>query len=483
MIQFDGQSWAPVSFTAPLAGRLVDSDGPRLVELVENHWRQPDGSLARFDDWQKATLNHVLERYPSEWPDKSLAGRLRYRQAVVSVARQNGKSLLGGALALYGLAQHVAAPNVIGIATSVDQANVVYNRVRFAVAEDPVLSSILTTSGTRGIRWRDGRGAYAVKPSKREGLQSVPITLGIADELHLMRREMWYSIVNGQRAQSDALVLGITTAGDSLSLLLKELYQRGREAVLDPATDARFGFFLWESPEGSTIHTPGAIEAANPAVACGRINLDTVLADVAKLPTTDQQRYVLNQFVEASKTWADLERWNEAPAVDLKRFEPDVIAVTRSAGWEWVSIVAAAKSPAGVEASMVASLRGINRDQLIDLLDRIGGTYPEVTIVVDGRTLSDVGKHLRDDGREVWILTQTETGQAAAGVYARVMAGTLAHDHLPIVRRQLATSKQQRRPDGTWTIAPGAGSVDALLALVYAAHVADVAGHSGPQLF
>lgn len=483
LLQFDGQAWAPSSYTAPLTGRLLDSDGPRLVELLEQHWRQPDGTLVRFDVWQKALLNHLLERYPADWPDQALAGRIRYRQAVASIARQNGKSLIGGALALYGLVQHVAAPNVIGIATTVDQANVIYNRVRFAVDKDPLLSQLLAASGTRGIRWRDGRGAYSVKPSKREGLQSVPITLGVADELHLMLREMWYSIVNGQRAQADALVAGITTAGDALSLLLKELYARGREAVVNPAADARFGFFLWEAPEGATIHTPGALEAANPALACGRLDRATVLSDVDKLPLADQQRYALNQFVDASKTWADLERWNAAPALALDEFEPSVIAATRSAGWEWVTLAAAAKHDGIVGVTTVASLRGVNRDQLIELLGRLADAYPGVTLAADGRSLSDVGKQLRDDGREVWILTQTETGHAAAGIYARMMSGTLAHDHAPTTRRQLATSKQQRRPDGSWSITAGAGQADAILATVYAAHVADVAQAGGSQLF
>ncbi|NHB85214.1 hypothetical protein G7085_12855 [Tessaracoccus sp. HDW20] len=209
MIQFDGQPWAPTRYTPPLGGgKLIDSDGPRLVELLEKHWTLPDGNLVRYDDPQRAWFNHLLERYPSDWPVPALRGRLRYRQAVTSEGRQNGKSLKAGGLAIYGLTQHVPAPSVVGIATSVEQANVVYRRVKFAVDHSPLLSSVLHASGTRGIRWRDERGAYAVYPSKADGLQSVPVTLGIADELHLMRREMWYSIVNGQRAQADALVAG-----------------------------------------------------------------------------------------------------------------------------------------------------------------------------------------------------------------------------------------------------------------------------------
>lgn len=482
MIVFDGQPWAPTRYTPPLRGELRDSDGPRLVELLENHWRLPDGNLVRYDDWQRALFNHLLERYPADWPVAALRGRLRFRQAVASMGRQNGKSLLGAGLALYGLAQHVHAPSVVGIATSVDQANVVYNRVRFAVDSDPdLLGALLVASGTRGIRWRDGRGAYSVKPAKREGLQSVPVTLGIADELHLLAREMWYSIVNGQRAQVDALVAGITTAGDDLSDLLKDLYARGDAAIEHPETDERFGFFVWEAPDGATIYDEGALEAANPALACGRLDRSTFLADIAKAPVSDQQRYGLNRFVAASKTWADLDAFDACPTVTVDA--PAVFGVVRSSSWEYVSIVAAAKVDGVVGVEVVASLRGCHRDRLLILLDRLGDHYPDAVFAMEGRNLSDVGKHLRDAGREVWILTQTETGHAAAGVYARITEGTLGHDHQPVTRRQLATSRQARRPDGTWNITAGAGQADVILAAVYAAHVADVAETGGIQLF
>lgn len=484
MIQFDGQPWAPTRYTPPLRGQLVDSDGPRLVELLESHWRLPDGRLVQYDDWQKAFFNHVLERYPADWHVPHLRGRLRFRQAVASMGRQNGKSLLGGGLALYGLTQHVAAPSVVGVATSVDQANVIYNRVRFAVDNDPdLLRALLIPSGTRGVRWRDGRGGYSVKPAKAEGLQSVPVSLGIVDELHLLARAMWYSIVYGQRSITDALVAGITTAGDDLSELLKELYARGDEAIAHPDSDERFGFWLWEAPEGTTIHTPGALEAANPAVACGRIDRETAISDIVTSPLTDQQRYGLNQFVAASKTWADLDKWDQAPAT-LEPITPTVFGVARSSSWEYVTITAAAKTDAGdIVTETVASLRGCNRDRLIELLDRLHDAHPDAAVALEGRNLSDVGKHLRDEGREVWILSQTETSHASAGFYQRLIEGTIGHDHQPSVRRQLATSRQARQSDGTWRITAGPVPADAVLALVYAAHVADTAPPTSAQIF
>ena len=478
MIQFDGQPWAPTAYTPPLRGELTDSDGPRLCELLEGHWRRETGQLVILDDWQKALFNHLLERFPLDWPVPALRGHLRWRQGVASMGRQNGKSLIGGGLGLWGLTQHVEDPSVVGVATSVDQANVVYSRVRYAVASDPLLHSLMTASGTRGIRWRDGRGGYAVKPSKAEGLQSVPVTLGLADELHLMRPEMWYSLINGQRSRAEALLVGITTAGDDSSALLKDLYARGYAAIQSPTLDQRFGFWLWEAPAGSSIHTPGALEAANPGIACGRIDRDVVLADIASSPVTDQQRYALNQFVAASRSWADLDLWDACPTTD-----PDgptnpatglVFGVDRSSGWDWVTITCAWKADGIVWTEPVASLRGVERDQLSALLEQLLAAHPDATVALDSRRLSDVGKQLRALGHTVWVLTATEAAQAAAGIYARITRGTLGHTHTPIMRRQLATSHQRRLTDGSWLIVPGPTSAEAIIATIYAAHVADL---------
>lgn len=483
MIQFDGQPWAPTTYTPPLRGHIELSDGPRLVELMHKHWRMEDGSLVILDDFQQAQLTHILERYPLDWNVERLRGRLRFRQGVLSEGRQNGKSLIGGGLALYGLAQHVAAPSVVGVATSVEQANVVYGRVRGAIIQDPLLSSLMTASGTRGIKWRDGRGGYLVKPALREGLQSVPVTLGVADELHLMLRELWYSIVNGQRAQKDALLVGITTSGDDQSTLLKELYERGYGAISDPGQDERFGFWLWQAPDGSTIHTPGAVEAANPAVASGRISLADVLADISKSPITDQERYCLNLFVAASRAWADLDAWDGCAAGCELPPGRVVFGIDRTPGWEYVTITAAVKVDGIIHTETVASMRGINRDRLIELILILLGNQPDAAVAMDSRRLSDVGKHLRDLGHTVWLLTSTEMGQASAGVYARITAKTLTHDGHPMIRRQLATSHQKRLSDGSWLIAAGKAHADAIVSTFAAAHVADVIPADSIQLY
>ena len=122
-------NWQPTRYTQPLSEDFP-TDGDRLIELVELAWVSPENPKGIvLDEWQKWLLRHLLERYPDDHEDPNKAGRLRYRQVVVSLGRQNGKSVLGAILGLYGLLLHEVGPEVLSIASSVDQARIIYNRV------------------------------------------------------------------------------------------------------------------------------------------------------------------------------------------------------------------------------------------------------------------------------------------------------------------------------------------------------------------
>ena len=66
----------------------------------DNGESENEDEILVLTDWQKWLLRSVLERYPDDHPEPSKAGRLRYKQVVISMPRKNGKSLLGALLAL-----------------------------------------------------------------------------------------------------------------------------------------------------------------------------------------------------------------------------------------------------------------------------------------------------------------------------------------------------------------------------------------------
>ena len=55
---------------------------------------------------------------------------------------------------------------------------------------------------------------------------------------------MWQAVVNnGQRARKNPMVIGLTTAGDENSELLKSLYETGKKAATGDPNLGRFGIF------------------------------------------------------------------------------------------------------------------------------------------------------------------------------------------------------------------------------------------------
>lgn len=452
---FTGQVWAPVAFTQPLSENFP-SDGYKLIELVEKHWRTPEGGLVKLDDWQKSLLIHVLERYPLDHPNPNLAGRLRYRQVVISMGRQNGKSIIGGILSLYGLLK--PGPSVVGVATSVEQANVVYQRTAYAVKNDPTLNKVLKATGTRGVTRRDGSGQYKLYPSLPEGLQSVPVTLCVADELHLSQAAMWDSIVKGQTAQRDGLLVGVTTAGDENSALLKRLYKQGYDAIQDP--ESRFGFFLWEAPAGSTLDTPGAVEAANPAVACGRIPLERILSDVRFQPESEQQRYTLNQFIASVNPWLPTTVWKACANGGVKELLGKVkskdlfFSFERTPDLDFVSCMVSVKYEGKLYTELALVVEKPSHEQLVRVCKNIQTKHRGASFVVPADSMSWLGKALRDKNYTVYILTTNEVTQACAVAYAKFMQRLVSYpkDIDPIVPMQIPLARRKNTTDGNWKI-------------------------------
>ncbi|MGD7734135.1 terminase large subunit domain-containing protein [Propionibacteriaceae bacterium G57] len=482
----DGRPWSPTSYTAPLTERFL-SDGPRLAQLVERHYRTAEDGLITLDQWQRELFNHVLERYPLDWPVAELRGRLRYRQVVISLGRQNGKSLIGSAFALYGLLQHCKGPNVLGIATTVDKANIVYGRVKYAIDHAPPLKARLKTSGTRGIKRRDGAGEYQVKPASDEGVQGEPVSLAIADELHIMRPIMWDSIVTGQRSMAEALVLGITTAGDEASVLLKRLYKDGLAAVEEPAGDERFGFFLWEAPEGASLDNPDDIKAANPAVACGRIPVERVQADEAKKPEVDVMRFTFNRFVKSATAWLPSDKWRATATGGV----PDaaladgriVFAFARTPAWEHASVTAQTMRDGILSTEVIASIARARRADLVSLGRHLAERFPNAAFTLEAATLSTVGKELRDAGLEVWMLSQSEMAQASAGAFAAIAGRRVSHAGDALLTDQMPHAKRKHTLNGGWRVVAGSHDADAVLATVAGLHVAEVRPDPETQLF
>lgn len=493
-------SWQPSRFTRPLCGcpelgcECIVTDGGRLIAFAIRFVVTAMFGKLELDDWQRALIRAVLERYPDDWHDPGLAGQLRYRQVVISMGRQNGKSLLGMLFVLYFLCLHVRGPNVIGLASIDRQAKIVYKRVKFAIDQSPDMSRELKTTETRGINRRDGSGAYFTLPAKEDSAQGEPGTGIVYDELHLGLAALWDAMVLAQRAIRNSLMVGITTAGDDGSELLIRLYAEGDAAIA--GEDERFGFFLWEAADDEL--TEANVIAANPAIACGRVDLAVAMSDARKMekdprrdPATGltgkqrMRRYTLNRFVAgAAGAWVPLESW------DAKTGQPEIVgncvySIERTESWEWATVHATAKVDGVFQTELVASIEAPELDQLEAVCSVLASRTPGAVFAMDSKTLGDLALRLRDQGREVWRLGATEMVAAAQHAYAVIHGpGRLVHAGDQLVRRHVARGRR-RDSEGGWRLSRSLslGDADAAFGLVVGLYVADRITDDGLPLY
>jgi len=425
-------------FTAPLLadpdGLPVYSAGYRLIEVVHTF------TSLRLYRWQQDLIIRILEQCPPGHPKE---GRLRYRQVVVSMARQNGKSVIASVLALYGLLLHNDAPRVLGVASTAEQAGIVYDYAAERITESPVLRKLLKARGTAtlGISRADGRGNYVVRTSKSNSLQGYPSTLAIVDELHILESGTFQAIVKSQTAQINPLIVGITTAGDISSVLLKRLYERGQQALA--GTDESFGFFVWEAD--SDEFTVENIAQANPNVLEGVKDVHEIYDDEKHELPADQRRYTLNRFVDGlAEPWLPPEAWAKCAGTGLTDFTDAFYAIEIHGNYECVSIYAAKKIDGIVKTAVVARLVKPSQEDLQEWATRIKRAG-RCKFVMDGyRKTKTLANWLDTKGSVIRIGNGGSRVEAASMTYAAVMRQEVEHDNTALVNKHHSTAVMKK---------------------------------------
>lgn len=472
----------PARFTAPLSDDFI-TDGDRLIKLMGMSWVTPESEQPiELDEWQRWLLRHMLERYPADHPKHP--GELRFRQILVSLGRQNGKSVIGGGLALESLL--FQRGDVASIASSYDQATIIYNRVKQVIDRNPWLAKrFKKTTETRGIAKLDGTGTYKVSPAKEGALQGKPFVRVILDEGHLAKKGIWTAATKGTSAMNDALVIMITTAGDQTSETLIDLYKSAAKAIAGDASLERFGAFIWEAPENAPIDSPQAIMAANPAVACGRVPIDRVLSDIATQPEHEVRRYTLNQFISGSmQSWLPGEFFKAATGKGITNPQGVVFAVDVARNWEYATISAANSNGELQETELVASYVAPTEQLLFNELTRLYKTHSPRAIAMDDRNMNSLAKRLKLAGIPVWQLWTKEVSQACSAVYAMFATGLVRHNNDPLLSAQMQNGVTKYSGE-TWLISreKSLGEIDALMSTVFALYVSSRAINAGIQVF
>lgn len=236
--------------------------------------------------WQRELIRHLLARRPD--------GRYRFRQALIGIARKNGKSGLMQEFGKWGLFEGPDGGEVYSLAADRDQARIVFNAAKRSLEMEPELAGLAKVYRdaievpSTGSIWR----VLSAEAFTKEGLNP---SLVLFDEVHAQpNRELWDVMQLAVGNRVDPLMVGITTAGartDShgRDSLCYGLYQHGRRVAAGEIDDPSFFFAWWEPAKGDQAdHRDPAVWAeGNP----GMGDLVAVEDFEASLPRTPEAEF------------------------------------------------------------------------------------------------------------------------------------------------------------------------------------------------
>lgn len=182
------------------------------IEFIENFCKHSKGRLGGkpfiLELWQKAMTAAVFGFV------HKIDGVRKYREFILIVARKNGKSAWGSAVALYMLvADGEAGPEVVSAATKKDQAKIIWSEAKRMVKKSPSLSKRIKTLVAEMISdFNDG--SFKPLSSDSNTLDGLNVHCSLIDELHAIEDKNLYDvIVDGMSAREQPLSIITTTAG------------------------------------------------------------------------------------------------------------------------------------------------------------------------------------------------------------------------------------------------------------------------------
>ena len=458
---FTGEEpYAPYEWTKPLSPD-APSDGPKARAFACRVFKQETGEFLVLDDYQEKIIDSILERFPDDWHDIERAGHLRWRQAIVSIPRRNGKSTIAAVLILYSMCFSVA-PNIGVFASTRQQAAIVFDSVKYNFVTNEALAARFKVTQGKGIESKraDDPRRFRVHTADGDSLQGqgfralVPV---INDELHITKPEAYDAAVKGASTYPDAVVVGITTAGDNDSVLLQRLYKVGQDAIAQVEDyNDRFGFWHWCVSADADLWDPVALKAANPAAWSrpSRIDIKQLIVDGKSNPSgnyAEFRRYNRNEFVSSSDRWIGLDLWAKGSGEGIPDTYsgPIYFAVDKVSGWDYLCIVAACKIGDKVHTEVVRILKNRDVDYLAAECQKLFNANNTAAFVFSNMAFRDFIKTLKEVyGLPAEGLTETQMTEATGTTASLLANGRLEHADDDIIRLQLPMTSTQNTSEG-----------------------------------
>lgn len=403
--------------------------------------------------WQKWLFIHLLELNPD--------GTLRFRKALVIVARQNGKTLIAAVLAAFFLyVDSVRWPEyikprdfvIVGAAQKLDIAMKPWTQVRqwggpddprIGIAHDrvPILQAVTrmprTANGETELVTTEGA---VYRPRTFEGARGYSSARLILDELREQHDYVgWSAIEKSATAMFDSLLLAFSNAGTAKSEVLRDVRTIAHESV--DKRNAQWFIAEWSADEDADLDDPRAFAQANPSAGyLPAMTIDGLMQTAAEAKNKNIERIeVLCQWVSAQiEPYIDVSEWK---AGFVSPFEVSIphgsrtvwgVDVSFDRRWTWISAAVFLD-----DGRPFVQLRERHKsmfkavDRLAELAADSGSS--EVALQSRGSASMELVQPLREKGLTVHEIDGGHIGLATGRFRDRVRSGELAHTEQPLI--------------------------------------------------
>ena len=244
-----------------------------------------------------------------------------YRQlttAYVEIAKKQGKTELGAALALYMLcADGEHGAEVYSCAADRAQASLIYNVAVDMISLCPSLKRRLKViASQKRIIYPAMNSFYQVLSSEAYSKHGINPTAVLFDETHVANREMMNVMLHGASdARKQPLNFLITTAGNDLNSIGYELHQKAVDVLEDRKIDPTFYPVIYAADENDDWTDPEVWKKANPSLGVTvDIEKMKIACENARQNPAEENLYKqlrLCIWVKQSIRWMPMHKWDE----------------------------------------------------------------------------------------------------------------------------------------------------------------------------
>lgn len=455
------------------------SYGYDVVDFAANVMNLP------LDPWERWTMIHAGELLPD--------GRPRFRQVLILVARQNGKTLLAKILTLYWMFVE-RVPLVLGLSTTLGYAKVSWTDCIDMARENPYLQNeigqIRYTIGEECFPTTHGSN-YRIAAANRRAGRSLTVHRLIVDEIREHDSwDAWNAATNAMNAVPYGQVVAISNQGDDRGVVLDALRTAGLEYIETGKGDPRLGLFEYSAPDGAEVDDLKALAQANPNLG-HRIDPDSLLGAAKRAKAAGGEELagfrteVLCQRVILLDPAVDPDGWKKAGTnqpIDLANHRDKVaLCVDVSLDGSHATLAAAAVVNRKIHVEVIAAWDGYGCTK------QLRADLPSIVKKIRPRTLgwfpagpaASVAADLSGKGSPDWpprrVTLEDIRGDVTAvcmGFAEQVATGEVVHPNDPMLTEHINNAQKLRRGDG-WTFTRrGVGPVDGAYAVAGAVHLA-----------